>query len=196
MSGPAGAPPFQDLQEAYRELLESLWYASEVFENDGDGGLEGAKLACHAVVRFIGVRHENPKLAAPFLMIRQSFADLERGLEPPLFSRNPNPRERERSSQRKHLQMLAAAAMEVLMGLGTGRKDAATQVARAVQEWPALRGQSITATTVRNWRDTIRSIEDPRNSQFRKLCEHLLGRPDPHSEIKAMLQHRPGVPAA
>lgn len=45
----------------------SLWYASHTFESEGDGGLEGAKLACRAVARFIGVRHENPVLAAPFL---------------------------------------------------------------------------------------------------------------------------------
>jgi hypothetical protein len=84
------------------------------FQAEGDGGLEGAKLACRAVARFIAVRHENPELAAPFLAIMQSFTDLERGLEPPLFSTKPRPRERERSSQRKHLQMLAAVALEVL----------------------------------------------------------------------------------
>ncbi len=44
--------------------MESLWYASETFENEGDGGLERAKLACRAVGRFIAVRHENPRLAA------------------------------------------------------------------------------------------------------------------------------------
>jgi len=38
------------------------------------------------VVRFIGVRHENPELAAPFLQIMAAFKDLERGLDPPLFS--------------------------------------------------------------------------------------------------------------
>ena len=67
LDSPAGAPPFKPHQEAYRELMESLWYASDTFENEGDGGQEGAKLACRAVARFIGVRHENPILAAPFL---------------------------------------------------------------------------------------------------------------------------------
>jgi len=63
---------------AYRELLETLWYAS---------GLEGAKLACRAVAHFLWARDENPELAAPFLMIASSFTDLEQGLEPPLFSK-------------------------------------------------------------------------------------------------------------
>jgi hypothetical protein len=84
---PAGAPEFKAHRAAYRELLQALWYAYDKFENEGDGGLEGAKLACRAVARFIGVRHENPSLAAPFLMIMQSFNDLERGLEPPLLLR-------------------------------------------------------------------------------------------------------------
>jgi hypothetical protein len=115
---PAGAPPFKGHRAAYRELLETLWYASNKFENEGDGGLEGAKLACRAVARFIGVRHEDPRLAAPFLTIMLSFIDLERGLDQPLFSKNVKLRERERSSQRKHLQMLAVVAMEVLLKLG------------------------------------------------------------------------------
>jgi hypothetical protein len=73
------------------------WYASETFEKEGDGGLEGAKLACRAVGRFIAVTHENPRLAAPFLTIMQSFNDLAQGSDPPLFSTNLKPRERERS---------------------------------------------------------------------------------------------------
>ncbi len=40
---PAGAPPFKGRVKAYRELMESLWYASELFKNEGDGGIEGAR---------------------------------------------------------------------------------------------------------------------------------------------------------
>ncbi len=193
---PAGAPPFKGHRAAYRELLESLWYASDRFENEGDGGLEGAKLACHAVARFIAVRHENPGLAAPFLMIMQSFNDLEAGLDPPLFSKDVKLRERERSSQRKHLQMLAAVAMEVQVELGIQLKDAARQVAAAVQNWPAFGAQKVTGTTVRNWRDQVRRQSDPRNCQFQKLRDHLLARPDPPTEIKMLLRHPPGVPTS
>jgi hypothetical protein len=97
----------------------------------------------------------------------QSFNDLEQGLDPPLFSKNLKPRERERSSQRKHLQMVAAVAMEVLMALG--QDDAAQQVAVAVQKWPAFQAQTITSTTIRNWRDQVRSPTDGRNPQFQQL---------------------------
>ena len=193
---PAGAPPFKGHRAAYRELLESLWYASETFKNEGDGGLEGAKLACHAVARFIGVRHENPTLAAPFLTIMASFADLERGLDPPLFSNNVKLRERERSSQRKHLQMLAAVALDVLMELGARLEHAALQVALGVQKWPAFGTQTITGKTVCSWRDKVRTQTHPNNRQFQQLRDHILGQPDPKAEIRKLLNAPPGVPTS
>lgn len=192
---PAGAPPFKDHAAAYRELLESLWYACETFKNEGDGGLEGAKLACRAVARFIAVRHENPELAAPFLAIMQSFVDLEQGLEPPLFSTKPRPRERERSSQRKHVQMLAAVAMEVLMELGQGLEEAAQQVASAAQKWPGLQAQTVTSTTIRNWRDQVRSPDDGRNAQFQQLRDHILAQHSPIADVTQLLRDGPpGIP--
>ncbi len=191
---PAGAPPFKDFEAAYRELLETLWYSCHEFENEGDGGLAGAKLACRAVARFLAVRHENPRLAAPFLTIMQSFADLERGLDPPLFSKNVKPRERDRSSQRKHHQMLAAVATEVLRKLGT--QDAAQQVAAAVQKWPAFSAQTVTSTTIRNWRDQVRRPRDPRNVQFQQLRDHILGQPSPVAGVRRLLRQPPGVPTS
>ena len=171
---PPGAAPLKPLDVAYRELLESLWYASEVFKNEGDGGLEGAKLACHAVARFLWVRNENPELAAPFLTLFTSFRDLEQGVEPPLFSNSPRLKERDRSSQRKHLQMLAAVALEVLMKTGVLLEEAGREVAPAVNGWPGFRAQKVTWETVRNWRDQIRSSEDPRNQQFQRHCQSKL----------------------
>ena len=194
---PAGAPPLKPHPEAYRELLQSLWYASHTFENEGDGGLEGAKLACRAVARFIAVRHENPVLAAPFLTIMQSFGDLQQGLDPPLFSKRLEQSERERSSQRKHLQLLAAVSMEVLMERGVGLNEAASQVARAIQKWPSFGTQKITGTTIRHWRDRIRKSTDRSNQQFRQLRNHILGQPDPKAQVRRLLRDGPpGVPTS
>src|SRR5215208_2680470 len=66
---PPGAPPFKGRIAAERELLEALWYASQTFRDEGDGGLEGCKIACRAVARFLAVRHRNPELAAPLLAL-------------------------------------------------------------------------------------------------------------------------------
>ena len=93
--------------------------------------------------------------------------------------------------------MLAAVAMEVLMELGTGWKDAAWQVATAIQKWPGFYAQTITWTTVRNWRDQVRTQTDQRNPQFQQLRDHILGQADPGAEVRKLLRHSPpGVPTS
>ena len=57
--GPVGAPPFMELEGAYKELLEGLWYAHHVFKTRGDDGREGAALGCQAVVRFIAAARQS-----------------------------------------------------------------------------------------------------------------------------------------
>jgi hypothetical protein len=79
--------------------MEKLYYAAKLFQNEGDGGLEGSRTACRAMVDFIGVRHENPELAAPFIAIAEAFSDLEAGVPPPLFSTSIALRHRSRSSR-------------------------------------------------------------------------------------------------
>ena len=135
---PAGAPPLKGRIAAERELMESLWYASEAFREEGDGGLEGCKIACRAVARFIAVRHRNPELAAPLLTLHSALEDVERGVTPELFSTNPAVRRRSRSSQRKHLQMLASLALDVLMHLRNSQDQAAAELRAPCWIGPAL----------------------------------------------------------
>jgi hypothetical protein len=152
---PAGAPAFKSRPAAERELLHSLWYAAEVFLKEGDGGIEGCKIACQAVARLIAVRHQNPELAAPFLALRVALQDVERGVRPDLFSTDPALRKRSRSSQRKHLQMLASVALDVLMFLGDTHERAAARVARGVSEWPGFEPAAVTPVTIKNWRNQM-----------------------------------------
>jgi hypothetical protein len=69
-----------------RELMEKLWYANFLLEDEGDGGLEGVMIACRAMRDFIAVRHENPELPAPFLSVAQAIEDSRNGVTPDLFS--------------------------------------------------------------------------------------------------------------
>ncbi len=134
--GPPGAPPNQqDLDSAYRELLEALWFAHQVFKKNGR---EGVRVACHAVARLIWVRHENPELAAPLLALRQALIDFDRGVTPELLSRDPASKERSRSSQKEHVRCLASACLDVLVELGSPLEEAAAHVARRVGQWPGL----------------------------------------------------------
>jgi hypothetical protein len=190
---PAGAPPWKSRTAAYRELMESLWYASKTFRDEGDGGIEGAKIACKAVARLIGVRHENPELAAPFLALRAALEDVERGVQPELFSHDPSLKKRSRSSQRKHLQMLASVALDVLMFLGESQDQAANRVSRAVLAWPGFAPGTVTAVTIRHWRDQILSQRPDERTQFDKLRRFILSRPDPRHEVEKLLKEQPGV---
>jgi hypothetical protein len=193
---PGGAPAFQSHRSAYRELMTGLWYAQELFKSEGDGGLEGAKAACRAVARFVAVRGENPELAGPFLALFGAFQDLEKGIEPELFSRGAPPKERSRSSQRKHVQLFAAAIMEILVRLGETLEDAARLVAAAVDKWPELARQTVTEATITAWRDRCRSVGDPRHQQFLQIRDHILGLPNPRAEVdRALGQGPPGSPS-
>ena len=190
---PGGAPPWKSRTAAYRELMELLWYASEAFRNEGDGGIEGAKITCKAVARFIAVRHENPELAAPFLALHLELENVERGVQPEMFSRNPSLRKRSRSLQRKHLRILASVALDVLMFLGEAQNQAAARVARSAQEWPGFEPSAVTAVTIKNWRNQILSESATERAQFDKLREYLLGLPDPRGEVEKLLSEPPGV---
>jgi hypothetical protein len=87
--------------------------------------------------------------------------------------------------------------MEVLMALSHSLEDAAQQVAVAVQKWPAFQAQTITSTTIRNWRDQVRSPTDGRNPQFQQLRDHILGQLSPIAEVRKLLQQGPpGVPSS
>ena len=67
------------------------------------------------MVRFIGVIHANPELAAPFVDVHEAMLDLQNGILPELFDPNPALRERARTRRRKHIQLTAAVLVEALM---------------------------------------------------------------------------------
>jgi hypothetical protein len=190
---PAGAPPFKGRIAAEFELLEALWYASKTFREEGDGGLEGCKIACRGVARFLAVRHRNPELAAPFLALHAALQDVDRGVPPELFSTDPSLRKRSRSSHRKHLRMLASVALDVLMLLGDAQQQAAREVARAVQKWPSMEPSSVTPLTIKNWRNQILASAPPERANFDQLRAYLVAPPDPRGEIEKLLAGPPGV---
>ncbi|MGO9235095.1 MAG: hypothetical protein ACLP4V_13885 [Methylocella sp.] len=191
---PAGAPPFKTKGPAYAELLTSLYLAAQQFENEGDGGIGGAISACRAVARFIAMRHVAPPLAAPFLELAGALKDLQAGKNPELFSPKEAIRTRPRTSRRKHLQTLAAAAMHVLMQKGLDQRAAALKVARAAANWPGFDGPKVSATTIRHWREDQLSASTEERRAFDQICSHLLDMSDPIQEIEKLLARPPGIP--
>jgi hypothetical protein len=192
--GPRGAPPFQELDAAYHELMQGLWYAHLVFASKGDAGREGVRIACHAVARFIGVRHENPELAAPLLAMRQALDDWEKGLDTELLTKNPHEMERSRSGQKRHVKALASACLEVLVG-EMGLDAAARYVARHVSGWPGIGAQEVTATTLQNWRTEERAAPPSVKTPFQVMVADLRSRKDARAEVERLLRDGPpGIP--
>src|SRR3974390_2149344 len=148
-----------------QKFAETLRQAAFIFEKEKNGRFQGSILACAAVAQFIHERGGGAELAAPFLQIAESFKELDRGGKPKLFSKKSDPeKERERSPERKHIQMLAAAALEAMLKLTpsnsdigdevTSRRNAAADiVARHVNKWPGMGTQQVTGRTVIAWRN-------------------------------------------
>src|SRR5262245_5837466 len=110
---------FSAPDEVEAEFAETLRQAAWIFENEKNGRFLGSIIACRAVARFIYRRNGGAELAAPFLHIAEAFEELEKGGTPRLFSKKTAlEKERERSPERKHIQRLAAMALEVLVTLG------------------------------------------------------------------------------
>jgi hypothetical protein len=190
--GPEGAPEFQELKPAYDDFVESMRVASWIFETED--AVEGCTIALHAAIRFLGVRHL--PYWTVFAGIQGAFRDLERGVDPELFSRSKEVRRRPRSSVARHAQLVAAACMGGLMDEGDSLETAARRVARAAKGWNQFAGMSITHHTIRNWRDAVLNEEDERHLHYLRMIESLKKNIRPRDAIETILKNGPpGSPA-
>jgi hypothetical protein len=193
--GPAGAPPKKSLPDAYQELLEALFYANHVFEDEEDCGRQGIVIACHAVARFIAVNHENPHLAAPLLAMRAALLGLEKGVTNPIIDSSSGDGRRSRSSLKKHAIAVAGACLEALVELGDPLDEAASRVARYASKWRGMGDQEVTATTIKNWRSTLRALPAYEHRPFDLMRKDLLTCGDPRGKVEALLRSGPpGIP--
>jgi hypothetical protein len=193
--GPPGAPPEKPLPEAFREFLEALFYANQVFEDKDDAGREGITIACHAVARFIAVTHQNPLLVAPFLALRMALLDLEKGNSNPILDLRVTLGKQSRSSIKKHVSLIAAACLEALVAEGDPLKKAASRIARHVQHWRGIGAQPVAAKTVMNWREHYKSLPEQERRHFDLIEKDLSGRPDRRARVEQLLRDGPpGIP--
>ena len=178
--------------EVERELAENLRAAAYIFQETKNGRFQGAIRACAAVVQFIKRRGGPAEYAAPFMQIAEAFKDLETGGRPRLFSKKTIPdKERERSPERKHIQMLAAAMLEALMKLADERNLAAEHIARHVNKWPGMGAQTITGKTVIAWRRQQRRSRGEHRKRFDMTVDATLAESQPRSTIEGLLRNGP-----
>jgi hypothetical protein len=186
-----------------RKFAETLRQAAYIFEKEKDGRFQGTVLACRAVARFIHQRGGGAELAGPFLQIAAAFAELERGGKPRLFAKKTVPeKERERSPERKHSQMLAAAALEISLKLRprgsniwgddrSGKNGAADRIARHVIKWPGMGSQQVTGRTVIAWRNQQRRLSDGDRKPFDAVVKEMLAQPSPQQTLEGLLRNGP-----
>ena len=175
--------------EIEREFAETLRQAASIFEKERDGRFEGSIIACRAVARFIYQRGGGAELAGPFPQIASAFEALEKGGKPTLFSKKTDPgKERARSPERKHIQMIAAAILDVLARLDDQLTTTADRVARHVNGWPGMQAQEVTGATVIAWR---KQLSRGKSKEYGSLVEKTLAEPDPRSVVEGLLRNGP-----
>jgi hypothetical protein len=186
-----------------QEFAETLRQAAYIFEKEEDGRFQGSILACKAVARFIHQRGGGAELAGPFLQIAAAFEERKRGGNPRLFSKKSAPeKERERSPERKHIHMLAAAVLEVLMRLtprksaiwaedNRKRDSAANKIARHINKWPGMKAQWVKGRTVIAWRNQQRSLSKGDRKPFDTLVRKILDEPNPQQTVERLLRNGP-----
>lgn len=180
---PRGAPPQLPLPDAFQELCQNLYYATQVYSEEGDAGRKGIEIALRSVVRFLAVNHVSPELAAPLLAMRGALLDLDKGVSNPIITGEMT--QRSRSTLHLHAKMVTAACLEVLVELGGPLDETAAYVARSVGKW--LPQQTITATTVRNWRDEQRALPVNERRPFDLLVKDLMQAANSRLEIERIL---------
>jgi hypothetical protein len=186
-----------------QEFAETLRQAAYIFEKEENGRVQGSIFACRAVARFIHQRDGGAELAGPFLQIAAAFEERERGGNPRLFSKKSAPeKERERSPERKHIHMLAAAVLEVLMRLTPRKSDiwaedsrkrdsAANKIALHINKWPSMKAQRVTGRTVIAWRNQQRSLSKGDRKLFDTLVRKILDEPNPQQTVERLLRNGP-----
>jgi hypothetical protein len=186
-----------------QEFAETLRAAAYIFEKEKNGRFLGSITACKAVAQFIYLRRGGAELAGPFLQIAAAFEELERGGKPRLFSKKSAPeKERERSPERRHIHMLASAALEVMVRLTPRasknwdddrrkRDSAADVIARHVKKWPGMSAQEVTGRTVIAWRNQQRSLDESDRKAFDTLVEKILAEPAPQQTLDGLLRCGP-----
>jgi hypothetical protein len=171
--------------ELYRNLIE----ASDLLNHSKTYGREGVIAALRAVVIFLLER--DPEMAGhmlqPFTLLNNAFTDLEqedsegRRHVPELFTPNPLDDQgdpilnRSHSSQKYRIKVYAAACMGALVKNKIPKEQAASQIASAIESWPRVDGQTITAGTVSSWRRELSEAlpSDPQRIDFDELIEEF-----------------------
>ncbi len=142
-------------------LLARLREGKQLYAKLDDGGRADAAHALNAVVEFLIVFEEpsSENLTVPLVSLSAALMDLDEGIKSPMLVPSKRPGRRSTSMRREGLRAVTVLALEHLRETGLTRKEAAKQVAAALNRAGVQplggRWRNITATTVINWRESL-----------------------------------------
>ena len=142
-------------------LLARLREGKQIYAKLDDGGRAEAAHALNAVVVFLNVFEEpsSETLTVPLVSLSAALMDLDEGIKSPMLVPSKRPGRRSKSMRREGLRAITVLTLEFLRETGLTRKEAAKQVAAALNRAGVQplggRRRNITATTVINWRDSL-----------------------------------------
>jgi len=178
------------LSKRYAELIEALDQAEIIFQQDvQNAGRKGAGMAVAAVVKFLGAVGEDEAVAVgvrsferarPLLTLLAALADLDEGISTAMLRRAMAGNAPTTAMLDRFSRAQAASAMECLMRCGLSRRDAAREVAKAIEGRSYAQGYGRDLwKVVARWRDDLRAPgADPNHhgvSSYRQTLELLQG---------------------
>ena len=182
-------PPIDE--DAYRRFIEGLGEANAIFQHMSMR--KGARAACIAVRNYIEQGNLLQTLSNPFMCVAEALYDMDRGVEHPLFSADPQSQERSRSVRKKNIICLVGTILEVRFKEGQKLTLAAESIARKVNQWKEIQNQNITGVTVKNWRYEARKTDFLLHDKFLIRVNNLMDLPqgERDSQIKHVLNEGP-----
>jgi hypothetical protein len=123
--------------------------------------------------------------------MRAALLDLQKGVKNPIIDPSSGDGRRSRSSLKKLAITVAAVCLEALVKLGDPVDEAASRVSRHAAKWRGMGDQSITPTTVKNWRNQQRGLLPEERKTFDLMRKDLLTCENTRGEVEALLLNGP-----
>ena len=142
-------------------LLEKLRSAKQLFVTGENGGRMGAVFALNSVTEYLQSFQEVSEegLSLPLTVTSAALADLDDGVQTPMFAVKRKAGRRADSTTRKSMRGYSVVSVELLMQTGLTQNESAKRVAarlkRSGVENLGGGGKDVTARTVMGWRQAI-----------------------------------------
>lgn len=122
-------------------------------------GLPEAAAALLLVMQYLGMDETAPEnLGEPLHRLATALLDVTEGRQPAMLTIPRTPGRPPKGAAEANTMGIGARALDALVASGEEIDQAASRVARAIQATGAAGGKSVTAGTVRGWRERLSAV--------------------------------------